>query len=120
MKKLVMDLDNTITIESDLPYNDKKPNLEVIEKMKEYYSNGFSIAIYTARNMNSLKNNVGAITAITLPIIIDWLNKHDVPYDEIFVGKPWCGHGGFYVDDKAIRPNEFINLTHESIQSLVR
>ncbi|HFM3427384.1 TPA: capsular biosynthesis protein, partial [Escherichia coli] len=44
--------------------------------------------------------------------------KNNVPYDEIYVGKPWCGHEGFYVDDKAIRPNEFVNLSYNEIKKL--
>ena len=35
-----------------------------------------------------------------------WVAKNKVP-DEIIVGKPWPSFGGFYVDDKAIRLNEF-------------
>ncbi|HAN2428273.1 TPA: capsular biosynthesis protein, partial [Escherichia coli] len=55
---------------------------------------------------------------VTLPIIVEWLEKNNVPYDEIYVGKPWCGHEGFYVDDKAIRPNEFVNLSYNEIKKL--
>ena len=43
----------------------------------------------------------------TLPIIKDWLLANNVPYDEIIIGKPWCGMNGFYVDDRAIGPSEF-------------
>ncbi|HGZ0726786.1 TPA: capsular biosynthesis protein, partial [Escherichia coli] len=56
----------------------------------------------------------------TLPIIISWLNANNIPYDEIYVGKPWCGHEGFYIDDKAIRPSEFINKSYEEIIELLR
>ena len=31
---------------------------------------------------------VGRINALTLPVLIDWLQPHDVPYAEIYVGKP--------------------------------
>ncbi len=48
-----------------------------------------------------------------------WLDRHDIPYDEIHVGKPWGGKGGFYVDDKAIRPSEFTKLSYEQILELV-
>ncbi|HDV1602157.1 TPA: capsular biosynthesis protein, partial [Escherichia coli] len=65
-------------------------------------------------------NNIGLINKNTLPIIINWLDENNIPYDEIYVGKPWCGHEGFYVDDKAIRPSEFINKTYEEIVELLR
>lgn len=43
-----------------------------------------------------------------------------MPYDEIIIGKPWCGYDGFYVDDKAIRPSEFISLNYEQIKELLK
>ena len=69
--------------------------------------------------MRTYKGNVGLINANTLPIILEWLSVHQVPYDEIVLGKPWPSYGGFYVDDKAIRPNEFCSLTYEQIQELL-
>ena len=80
---------------------------------------GFSVVIYTARNMRTFSGNVGKINVHSLPTIIEWLDKHDVPYDEIIVGKPWPGPRGFYVDDKAIRPDEFVNLPLEDINKLI-
>ncbi|ONG14085.1 hypothetical protein BXT95_26585, partial [Escherichia coli] len=59
------------------------------------------------------KENIGKINIHTLPVIIDWLNENRVPYDEVIVGKPWCGDEGFYVDDRAIRPSELCNMTLE-------
>ncbi|HBK1136692.1 TPA: capsular biosynthesis protein, partial [Escherichia coli] len=98
-------------------YRNAKPNVELILKMKEYKKNGFEIIISTSRNMRTYNGNVGLITANTLPIIIEWLNENDVPFDEIYVGKPWCGYEGFYVDDRAIRPDEFIKLSINEIKS---
>jgi capsule biosynthesis phosphatase len=69
--------------------------------------------------MRTFSNSVGKINAVTLPIIIAWLERHEEPFDEIHVGKPWCGHDGFYVDDKAIRPSEFCDLSYETIQQLL-
>ena len=69
--------------------------------------------------MRKYENSVGKIAANTLPVIVNWLNKHDVPFDEIHIGKPWCGDDGFYVDDKAIRPDEFARLSYEEIRKLI-
>ena len=118
MKVLVMDLDNTIC-KKITTYEQAVPNLDVIKKLKEYKKMGFQIVINTSRNMHSFDKNVGKINAKTLPIIHEWLLKNDVPFDEIHVGKPWCGNEGFYVDDKAIRPNEFEKLTYEEIKKLL-
>lgn len=120
MKNLVFDIDKTLTIhQKDTEYIDLPPNLEIIKKLKEYKEKGFRIILFTARNMRSFNNNIGEINAKTLPVIFKWLEKHEVPYDEIFVGKPWCGHDGFYIDDKAIRPQEFLDLNYEQIRKLI-
>ena len=119
MKQIVIDLDNTITQHDDSPYPDKPPNIEVIEMLRTYRDRGFSIVINTARNMNTYERNEGKIIANTVPVILEWLAKHNVPYDELRVGKPWCGHEGFYVDDKSIRPQEFVSLSYEQIIELI-
>lgn len=113
-----MDLDETICSTRDGKYAESIPNLAVIMKLHEYKALGFEIVISTARNMRTYSGNIGKITANTLPIIIAWLETHAVPYDEIYVGKPWCGHEGFYVDDRAIRPDEFAKLSYDEIKVL--
>ncbi|WP_447802255.1 HAD-IIIC family phosphatase [Pseudomonas serbica] len=118
MKRIVMDLDDTICSTKNGDYANSTPNQEIIKKLENFKDMGFDIIISTSRNMRTYEGNIGKITANTLPVIIDWLRKHNVPYDEIYVGKPWCGHEGFYVDDKAIRPDEFAKLTYEQIKML--
>lgn len=119
MKRLIMDLDDTICSTSKGDYENSKPNQLVIEKLSKYKNEGFEIVIQTSRNMRTYKGNVGKINIHTLPNIINWLNKNNVPYDEIIIGKPWCGFEGFYVDDKSIRPSEFIGKTYAEIQLLL-
>ncbi|WP_283786145.1 capsular biosynthesis protein [Bermanella sp. WJH001] len=119
MKRLIMDLDDTLTKSYDGSYMDVLPNKLVIEKLREYKEKGFEIVINTSRNMRTYSGNVGLINANTLPIILKWLEKHDVPFDEIYTGKPWCGNEGFYVDDKSIRPSEFAKLNYEEIVNLL-
>jgi capsule biosynthesis phosphatase len=120
MKRLVLDLDGTLTLDVEgVSYENKQPNLEVIEKLREYKAAGFEIIIASSRNMRTFECSVGKINAVTLPIIIGWLRKHDVPFDEIHVGKPWCGDDGFYVDDKAVRPSEFHSMNYEDLRRLL-
>ncbi len=117
---LVLDLDGTLTVEGSAErYEDILPRLEVIEQVRRYASEGFRIIIMTSRNMRSFNNSVGRINAETLPVAIAWLKRHGVPFDEIHVGKPWCGQGGFYVDDKAVRPSEFRSLDPAGIAALL-
>lgn len=120
MKRLIIDLDGTLTAANTSDYENVKPRLDVIERLKEYKSQGFSIVISTARNMRTYDGNVGKINIHTLPTITKWLDKHTIPYDEVLVGKPWCGHEGFYIDDRAVRPSEFASLSLSEINTLLK
>ncbi|HMZ46116.1 MAG TPA: hypothetical protein PLU36_04880 [Chitinophagaceae bacterium] len=120
MKKIVVDLDDTISYTTNGDYKNSIPDEALISKLKEYKQNGFEIVIHTSRNMRTFNGSIGKINANTLPIIIDWLNKHHVPYDEIITGKPWCGFEGFYIDDKSIRPDEFKKMSYEEISKLIQ
>ncbi|WP_426578377.1 HAD-IIIC family phosphatase [Xenorhabdus stockiae] len=115
MKNLIVDLDSTLTQGDSKDYKDVSPRKDVVEKLLEYRRMGFKITIFTARNMRTYEGNIGKINIYTLPIIIEWLDKYNIPYDEILVGKPWCGNDGFYIDDKAIRPSEFSNFSYSEI-----
>lgn len=119
MKKIIVDLDGTITRANTNNYKEVLPRLDVIEQLKNYQKKGFEIIISTARNMRTYDGNVGKINIHTLPTIIAWLDEHKIPYDEILVGKPWCGNQGFYIDDRAVRPSEFANLSYEEINELI-
>lgn len=120
MKRLVIDLDDTLTVaDSTKSYADVEVREDVVARLRDYKARGFEVVIHTARNMRTYEGSVGKITVHTLPVITDWLSKHDVPYDEIWLGKPWCGKEGFYVDDKAIRPDEFARLSYAEICALV-
>lgn len=120
-KVIVMDIDGTLCEEKkpDKEYIDLAPREDVLEMLRNYKSNGFYIILNTARQMRTYQGNLGRINANTAKTLFSWLDKYSVPYDEIHFGKPWCGNGGFYVDDKTIRPNEFVNKTYEQIMDLV-
>ncbi|MDF1631545.1 hypothetical protein [Mycoplana sp. MJR14] len=118
--KIVVDLDGTLTLPGGgKDYAEHLPNEAVVERLREYRVKGFEIVIHTARNMRTHSGNVGLINVHTLPTILAWLEKHDVPHDEVHVGKPWCGNGGFYVDDRAIRPDEFAKLSYDEVRALM-
>ena len=119
MKRIVMDLDETICSTINGDYANSLPKLDVIERIRDFKAQGFEIVISTSRNMRTYEGNVGKINANTLPIIVGWLDEHNVPYDEIYTGKPWCGTEGFYVDDRSLRPDEFVQLSVEGIRKLL-
>lgn len=118
---LIVDVDGTLcqTKAPGQSYADVAPNLPLIEKLREYHGKGYRILLHTARNMNTFNGNVGMINRHTAPVLLEWLHRWDVPYDEIMFGKPWPRTHGFYIDDRAIRPDEFLSLDERQIQDLV-
>ena len=118
---LVIDIDGTICKIKKFgeDYSNAQPNINFINKLKEYQLMGYRIILFTSRNMNSYKGNIGLINKHTLPVLIEWLKRWDVPYDELILGKPWAYGAGFYVDDKAIRPSEFMGMTPDQIKNII-
>lgn len=118
-KVIVIDLDGTLCVKAGDSYADALPHVPCIHALRRMKAQGFWIIIQTSRNMNTFDGNLGLITAHTVPVIVEWLNRHGVPYDELHIGKPWCGRNGFYVDDRAIRPREFLRYSLEEITRLL-
>lgn len=100
-------------------YADVLPVPEVVSRLAEYRRAGFRVVLQTSRNMRTYAGNTGEIAAHTLPVLIEWLSRHSIEYDEIHIGKPWPGVGGFYVDDRAVRPSEFVDLSYEEVLKLI-
>jgi capsule biosynthesis phosphatase len=118
-KVLVVDIDDTLTIDnSSSDYSSKKPRLDIIQKLHEYKAKGYQIILHTARRMKTFSNDEAKIIADISQITINWLNAHNVPYDGIKFGKPHA-ENGFYIDDKTIRPNEFLELDESEIYKLI-
>lgn len=118
----VFDIDGTICPikKKEEKYEDLVPYKEIVDKIRYYKDNGARIILYTSRNMNSYNGNLGLINKNTAPILNKWLDKHEIPYDEIVFGKVWPGHKGFYVDDRTIRPSEFMNNTPEELETICK
>lgn len=118
---IVFDIDGTlcpVKAEGEC-YSTILPRMDVVGRLRAYKRIGFHIILSTSRNMNTYNGNIGLINANTAPVLIDWLRRHDIPFDEIHFAKPWPGRGGFYVDDRAIRPDEFLALDLDQIRKLV-
>ena len=116
----IFDIDGTLCPikKKDEEYADLVPYAEMVDKIREYKAGGAKIILFTSRNMNSYNGNIGLINANTAKVILKWLDKWDIPYDEIIYGKPWPGHKGFYVDDRTIRPDEFLSMSVEELNEV--
>ncbi len=118
----ILDVDGTICPikKSGEQYEDLVPYQEVIEKMRYYHNHGAKIVLYTSRNMNTYQGNMGLINKHTAKTLSEWLERWEIPYDEIIYGKPWPGHKGFYVDDRTIRPDEFLKYSVNDLEEICR
>jgi len=100
-KRICFDLDNTLvtfpTIVND--YRSVKPIQKNINFLKYLKKFGNTIIIYTARRMKTHNGNIGKINADIGKITFETLDDFNIPYDEIYFGKPYAD---FYIDDLAL------------------
>ena len=112
IKKLrfCFDLDNTLVTFPKIPndYTTVEPIQNTINYLKYLKTFGHTIIIYTARRMKTHQGNTGKILADIGKITFDTLLKFDIPYDEIYFGKPYAD---FYIDDLGINVFENIEYT---------
>jgi capsule biosynthesis phosphatase len=120
-KVIVIDVDGTLAdrCAPGQSYAEVSAVPSVVEKIRGLKNQGYWIILYTSRNMRTYDGNIGRIMRDTTPVLMEWLARNEIPYDELHLGKPWCGHNGFYVDDRAIRPREFVSLELEEIEALI-
>lgn len=107
MKRIVFDLDDTISVHKDRDYENAVPVMPVIQRMRELRTAlpSVEIVIHTARGQASCNGDSALAEERNRPTIERWLAKWDVPYDRIVFGKPL---GDAYIDDKAVSVEEFI------------
>lgn len=118
---LVVDIDGTLCeIRAEgQSYAEVMPHQPMIDKLREYQEKGYRILLFTSRNMKTYNNNLGLINKHTVPVLLEWLAKWNVPCDEILFGKPWPRKKGFYIDDRAVRPDEFLRMSEDEIHRLL-
>ena len=85
----------------------KEGSVEVLNKLK---NEGHYIILHTARNMETFKGNLGKVNAVQGPILYDWLKKYNIPYDEVYFGKP---SADYYIDDKGFKFDNWGELPFE-------
>lgn len=102
--RICFDLDNTLVTHPTIPgdYTSVLPIQRNIDYLKLLHRLGHTIIIYTARRFRTHKGNVGAIVADIGKVTFDTLDKFEIPYDEIFFGKPYAQ---YYIDDLAVNAN---------------
>ncbi len=100
--RICIDLDGVICQlrKENETYDVLLPVEGAIEKINSLKKEGHYIIIYTARRMKTHQANTAKVIADIGKLTLDWLEKLDIPYDEIMFGKPWAD---IYIDDNAFR-----------------
>jgi capsule biosynthesis phosphatase len=100
--KLAIDIDGTICSfrQEGQTYAEVEPLPGAVEKLRQLKENGHYIILLTARHMKTCQGNVGLVVARQGKTLLDWLGRHEIPYDEIWFGKP---QADIYIDDNGYR-----------------
>lgn len=120
-KALVVDVDGTLCPikQPGENYADMMPEPRMLARIRALHAEGWHIILHSARGMRSNEGNVGRIGKNVAPVMLAWLAEHDIPFDELHLAKPWPGRQGFYIDDRSIRPREFLEHSFEELEALV-
>lgn len=87
--QLIIDLDGTIcTEEKQFSRALARPLPGAIDAIRHLKEKGHTVIIYSAR------------TWAEYELTIDWLQRNNIIYDQLILGKP---QGDFWIDDRAIR-----------------
>ena len=110
-KRYCFDLDGTLVTHPVEPgnYMTVKAIDERILLVRELYRMGHHIIIHTARGMRTYKGDVNSVKTAHLQPITSTLERFDIPYHELVLGKP---NADFYVDDLAV--NAHADLAKET------
>jgi capsule biosynthesis phosphatase len=100
-QRICFDLDNTLVSspKNRDDYSSVLPMEKNIKFLRYLKTFGHTIIIYTARRMRTHHGNVGKILCDIGKITFDTLEKFEIPFDEIYFGKPYAD---VYIDDLAL------------------
>lgn len=109
--RFCFDLDNTLVTfpKTENDYTTVEPIPENINFLRFVSALGHTVIIHTARRMRTHGGNVGRVVSDIGKITFDTLEKFNIPFDEIYFGKP---DADFYIDDKAVNCHQ--NLERET------
>ena len=113
--RIVIDLDGTISpLKKDGDsYADLVPFPGAVDRLKAWKAEGHYIIVQTARNMGTQESNLGKVMKNVGKVTLDWLDRYEVPYDEVYFGKP---NGQIYIDDRAFRFQDWKEMDSLSLE----
>jgi capsule biosynthesis phosphatase len=101
--RVCFDIDNTLLKyrTCSQSYKDCEPIQPMIDFLRSLKSAGHTIILHTARGMASQQSNLGRVMTTIAADTFESLDRHNIPYDELYFGKP---HANIYIDDRAFNP----------------
>lgn len=117
--RIAVDLDGTICPikQSGQTYADLEPLPGAIERIRELRRAGHYVIIITARNMATCESNIGKVMKNVGKTTLDWLERYEVEYDEIYFGK---ANAHIYIDDRAFRFSSWAEITPDVLEEKAR
>jgi capsule biosynthesis phosphatase len=93
-------------------YDNSLPNVPVVEGLRKLKDKGWKVILMSARGMGRSNGDIASVSEEVKAEIKKFVEKYNVPCDDIILGKPWAS---YYIDDKAIRPDEFVEKIDEIV-----
>lgn len=120
----IMDIDGTIcesnqNEDGTYDYPNATPIQPVIDRINQLYDQGNTIILSTARGMRTHKGDTKKIKQYVLPVLVEWLQKHNVKYHDVRIGKPW-GEKPIYVDNRNISVKTFAYDNPEFFENIIK
>ena len=100
--KICVDMDGTIcqNKKKGQDYYDVEPMPAAVQSLQELKKRGYYIVVHTARGMRTFNNNEGKVIQNHSKKLTEWLEKWEIPFDELLFAKP---HVDYFIDDKGHR-----------------
>ena len=117
--RIVIDLDGTICTlkQKHETYSDVQIKEGAADFIRLLRTQGHYVIIQTARNMATCESNLGKAMKNVGKVTLEWLEKNNVEYDEIYFGKP---NAHLYIDDRALRFEEWPALSIEKLETIAK
>lgn len=112
------DIDNTICREKQegQSYADVEPFPEAVQLLDWLRDEHHTIVLYTARHMKTCNGNQGKVLARQGKVLFDWLEKWEIPYDELHWSKPYVD---LMIDDATHQHTDW-ETTSKAIQDRIQ
>jgi len=113
-RRVVCDVDDTLSFTTNRDWASAVPNSPVIEKINYLHDQGWEVYLVTARGQVSCDGDSQKASDKYRLVLEKWLQDNNVKYDLLSFEKHL---GAYYVDDKALRPEELVALRIEPLTS---